>query len=322
MKVLVTGGAGFIGSHFIRLLLEQEFSAFVINLDKLTYAGNIQNVADLKRHPRYRFIRGDIVNHSIVQAGVKGCEAVVHFAAENHVDRSIQDAAPFLKTNVLGTQVLLETATRHKIKRFIQVSTDEVYGSTYGKSFSESDPLKPSSPYAASKAAGDLLALSYYTTFKLPVIITRSANNYGPCQYPEKFIPLFIARALEKKPLPLYGNGRNVRNWLFVRDNASAILNVFKKGRPGEIYNISGSTDQSNIVVARKLVSYVSKLSMIPKNSIQIQYVTDRLGHDKRYAISSQKIRKKLGWKPTTPFEKGLQETVLWYINAHRMGRL
>jgi dTDP-glucose 4,6-dehydratase len=314
MRILVTGGAGFIGSHFIRVALKKNPELHITNLDKLTYAGNLENLKDLARNPRYRFIRGDINDSSLVDRLMKTCQAVIHFAAETHVDRSIGDADPFLKTNVQGTHALLKSALHHKVRRFIQISTDEVYGSTLGRAFRETDLLKPSSPYAASKAAGDLLALSYLTTFGLPVIITRSSNNYGPCQFPEKFIPLFVTNALQKKPLPLYGDGKNVRNWLYVEDNAEAVQKVFEKGRTGEIYNIGGDTEKPNNEVARKIVGLVNELAGMPKQKIRIQPVTDRLGHDRRYSIDSTKAKKQLGWQPKMPFDKGLRFTVEWYF--------
>lgn len=318
MKILVTGGAGFIGSHFIRLALRQKPPFTITNLDKLTYAGNTRNLEDVARTPRYRFLREDINNADKVDRIMKGHDAVVHFAAETHVDRSIHDADLFLETNVRGTHNLLRSALRHRVKRFVHVSTDEVYGSTLGRAFRETDILKPSSPYSASKAAGDLLVLSYLTTFGLPVIVTRSSNNYGPCQFPEKFIPLFITRALHGKPLPLYGDGKNVRNWLYVEDNAEAILRVLKKGRIGEIYNISGDTEKPNITVARQIVRLVGEMAGIPVQKIQIQPVTDRLGHDRRYSIDSRKIEKAIGWRPRTTFEDGLRRTVAWYIRHAR----
>lgn len=315
MRILVTGGAGFIGSHFVRRLLKTNSQVEVTNFDKLTYAGNKENLADMAGHPRYRFVRGDINDATRVDQLMKNCQSVIHFAAETHVDRSIHNSDPFLKTNVNGTHALLKAALRHKIKRFVQISTDEVYGSTLGRAFRETDPLKPSSPYAASKAAGDLLTLSYFTTFGLPVIVTRSSNNYGPCQFPEKLIPLFVTCALKGRPLPLYGDGKNVRNWLHVEDHAEAVLKVLERGRPGEIYNISGNTEKSNSEVARQIVRLVSGLAEIPKGKIHIRHVTDRLGHDRRYSIDSSKIQRALGWRPKVPFGEGLRQTITWYIS-------
>lgn len=306
MKMLVTGGCGFIGSNFIRHVLKGHPDARVVNLDKLTYCGNLDNLMDIENNNRYTFIKGDICDKNIVDRVMKGCDIVVNFAAESHVDRSINDAAEFIKTNFHGVHSLLESAKKYGVKRFIQISTDEVYGSIKTGSFKESDMLHPNSPYSASKAAGDHLALSYWVTFKVPVIITRSSNNFGPYQFPEKVMPLFITNLLENKKVPLYGDGLNVRDWLYVLDNCRAIDTVLHKGRPGEIYNIGGGFEIENI----KLTKII--LDVLGKQETMIKYVPDRLGHDRRYSLDSSKARK-LGWKPTKGFDVALKETVDWY---------
>jgi dTDP-glucose 4,6-dehydratase len=309
MRILVTGGAGFIGSNFIRHLLTTEPACRVVNLDKLTYAGNLENLADVERDPRYRFIKGSICDASLVNELLQdGFDALMNFAAESHVDRSIQDSRAFAETNVLGTQVILEACRRHRVPRMIQVSTDEVYGSL-GPSgrFTEESPTCPNSPYAASKAAADLLALAYFRTYGLPVIITRSSNNYGPYQFPEKVIPLFITNALAGEPLPLYGDGFHVRDWLHVRDHCEALTLILKNGVAGEIYNIGGNCERANIDVARLIVSALGKSDAL------ITHVRDRLGHDRRYALDTSKVEQQLGWKPRMSFEAGLKDTVCWY---------
>ncbi len=307
MKVLVTGGLGFIGSNFIRHILNAEKDLHVVNLDLQTYAGNPENLRDIAGDKRYFWIRGDIADSSIVRQAMAGCEAVVHFAAESHVDRSILDPGPFLQTNVIGTQVLLDAARAEKVKRFIHVSTDEVYGSISGRRRStEKDPLFPNSPYAASKAASDHLARAAFITHKLPVIITRASNNFGPYQYPEKALPLMITNFLENKPYPLYGDGLNVRDWLYVKDHVAAIAYVLKHGEAGEIYNIGGDTSLKN----KELVSYVRKMMGISPSLVTP--VSDRPGHDRRYALNDSKLRK-LGFKFAHPFETALQETIEWY---------
>jgi dTDP-glucose 4,6-dehydratase len=311
MKILVTGGAGFIGSHFIRRMMQRPDVELVINLDKLTYAGHLDNLKEFSKSRTYRFVRGDIASPGLVDRLMSQVDHVVNFAAETHVDRSIQDAAPFLHTNVIGTQVLLESARRSGIKRFLHISTDEVYGSVARGYARENSLLDPSSPYSASKAAADHLVLSYYRTFRTPVLITRAANNYGPYQYPEKFLPLFITHALENQPLPLYGDGKNVRDWLHVDDHCAAIEKVLRKGRVGEIYNIGTGVGFQNIEVARLLLKRLNRPSTL------IRRVPDRLGHDRRYAMSITKISRELGWRPEIPFRKGFNDLIDWYI-AHR----
>jgi dTDP-glucose 4,6-dehydratase len=309
MRILVTGGAGFIGSNFIRHLLAAEPTCRIVNLDKLTYAGNLENLAEIERDPRYRFIKGSICDALLADELLKeGFDALINFAAESHVDRSIQDARAFTETNVLGTQVILEACRRHRVPRMIQVSTDEVYGSL-GPSgrFTEESPLRPNSPYAASKAAADLLALAYFRTYGLPVIVTRSSNNYGPHQFPEKVIPLFITNALVGEPLPLYGDGLHVRDWLHVQDHCEALALILKNGVSGEIYNIGGNCERANIDIARLILSALGKPDAL------IAHVKDRLGHDRRYAIDASKVHGVLGWEPHIAFETGLKETVCWY---------
>jgi dTDP-glucose 4,6-dehydratase len=312
MNLLVTGGAGFIGSNFIRHILVKYPEYRVANLDKLTYAGNLENLADIEGDPRYAFEKGDICDKARVQLCVVRYEidAMVNFAAESHVDRSIMGAAEFVNTNVAGTNVLLEAAKELKIRRFLQISTDEVYGSlgAQGK-FTEETPLHPNSPYSACKASADLLALAYQHTFGLPVVVTRCSNNYGPYQFPEKLIPLMIANALDHKPLPVYGDGKNVRDWLHVKDHCSAIDAVLHNGRIGEIYNIGGNNEKTNIEIVKLI------LKMLDRPESLITYVEDRLGHDRRYAIDSGKIQRELGWKPSYIFERGIAETIQWYVD-------
>ena len=306
MKILVTGGAGFIGSNFVRHVLTAHPEDGVVNFDKLTYAGNLENLRDVEKDPRYRFVRGDIGDRAQVLEAMEGVDAVVHFAAETHVDRSNAGAAEFLSTNVTGTFTLLEAARELKVARFVAIGTDEVYGSIAKGAARELDPLNPSNPYSASKAAADLLARAYWTTHRLPVIVTRSSNNFGPYQYPEKVIPLFITNAIEDKPLPLYGDGKNVRDWLYVLDNCAAIDLVLRKGKEGEIYNIGGSHEVENIVLTRQVLHLVGKPETL------ITPVADRPGHDRRYALDSGKAHG-LGWKPTHTFPKALEATVSWY---------
>ncbi|MBI4611423.1 MAG: dTDP-glucose 4,6-dehydratase [Candidatus Rokubacteria bacterium] len=306
MKVLVTGGAGFIGSNFVRHLLTKYPGYSVINLDKLTYAGNLENLRDVERDPRYRFVHGDICDAGLVRDVARGADAIVNFAAESHVDRSILAADDFIRTDVFGTFTLLEAVNALRIPRYLQVSTDEVYGSIERGAFKETAPLDPSSPYSASKAGGDLLALAYWKTHRLPIIITRSSNNFGPYQYPEKIIPLFITNALEGRPLPLYGDGRNVRDWLYVLDNCAAIDLVLHKGGEGEVYNVGAGTEVENIVLTRKI------LEILDKSESLIQPVPDRPGHDRRYALDLTKLRS-LGWVPAHAFEAALRATVEWY---------
>lgn len=307
MKILVTGGAGFIGSNFVRYFLQQHPSASIINVDKLTYAGNLDNLAELESNPRHRFFRGDITDPVLIDNLAQEVESIIHFAAETHVDRSIVNADAFVRTNVYGTYVLLEASRRYQHRRFVHISTDEVYGSRLEGFFKEEDPLSPTSPYSASKAGSDLLVSSYHKTYGLPAIITRCSNNFGPYQFPEKLIPLMITNALEDKPLPVYGDGLYVRDWLYVLDHCEAIDRIFHLGRPGEIYNIGGQGDKKNIEVVDLILEILKK----PKSLIQ--YVKDRPGHDRRYAIDPNKIESELGWKPAYSFEKSLEETVYWY---------
>jgi dTDP-glucose 4,6-dehydratase len=307
--ILVTGGCGFIGSNYVRYVLETDPAAHVLNFDKLTYAGNLGNLADLATHPRYRFVRGDITDRQAVAEVLReGVSAVVHFAAESHVDRSIHDSGPFVTTNVLGTQVLLDVAREVRVPIHVQVSTDEVYGSLGPTgSFTEETPLAPNSPYAASKAAADLLVRSYVHTFGLPAVITRCSNNYGPYQFPEKLIPLFITNLLRDEPVPVYGDGLNVRDWIHVRDHCAAIDLVRRRGRPGEVYNIGGRCEKTNLELTHTLLDVLGK----PRGLIR--YVADRPGHDRRYAIDCVKIERELGWRPAVSFEQGLRETIAWY---------
>ncbi len=307
MRILVTGGAGFIGSNFIRHILDKYSDYEIINLDKLTYAGNLDNLTDLEKNKRYEFVEGDITDLKIVAKCVKEVQVIVNFAAETHVDRSIVNAGDFVKTNVLGTYTLLEAAKKNNSGKYIQISTDEVYGSIEKGAFKESAELKPSSPYSATKASADLLAMSYYITYQLPVIITRSSNNFGPYQFPEKVIPLFITNVLEDQPVPLYGDGKNVRDWVYVLDNCEAIDQVMHKGKAGEIYNIGGSNELANIELTRKI------LDLLGKSDEFIKPVSDRLGHDRRYALDCFKIRSELGWKPQHDFNQALKDTINWY---------
>lgn len=309
MKVLITGGCGFIGSNFIRYFNTKHPYYKILNVDKLTYAGNLENLKGIERKRNYRFIRADISNTKVM----KNCfekfrpDAVINFAAETHVDRSIVGPSPFIKTNFLGVGVLLNLALRFQIKKFLQISTDEVYGSILRGSFTEHSPLNPSSPYAASKAAADALVMAYYRTHGLPVLITRSSNNYGPYQFPEKLIPLTIINALNNKKIPLYGDGKNVRDWLSVEDNCEAIDIVFQKGSIGETYNVGGENELTNIYIVRKI------LKILNKSESLITFVKDRPGHDRRYSLSLSKIRRQLDWHPTTSFRKGMDKTIDWY---------
>ena len=345
--LLVTGGAGFIGSNFIHYALKARPDWHITNLDKLTYAGNLENLKDIQDRPAYHFVRGDIADRKLVDALLSGeyfaanslrpntqglrPSIVVNFAAESHVDRSILDAAPFIDTNIKGTQVLLEAARTHWLgsstqhlkpdtqnlkpstqhlgpNLFIQVSTDEVYGSTDSGYFTEQSPLSPSSPYSASKTAADLLCLAYFKTHGLPVIVTRCTNNFGPYQFPEKLIPLAVTNALENKPIPIYGDGLNVRDWIFVDDHCRALDAVIKKGQPGQIYNIGGGNEKTNLELTHRL------LELLDKPRSLMQFVTDRPAHDRRYALDCAKITKQLGWKPTCSFEKALKATIDWYL--------
>jgi dTDP-glucose 4,6-dehydratase len=311
MTVLVTGGAGFIGSNFIHYMIGKYPEYRIVNVDKLTYAGNLENLEGVENNPNYVFVKADICDQVRIQHIMReySVEAIVNFAAESHVDRSIWGGAEFVQTNVMGTQVLLESAKEHSLAKFVQVSTDEVYGSlgTEGK-FTEQTPLHPNSPYAASKASADLLALAYQHTFGLPVVITRCSNNYGPYQFPEKLIPLMISNALSDKPLPVYGDGLNVRDWLHVHDHCLAIDLVLHKGKNGEVYNIGGNNERTNLEVVKLLLRHLGKPQSL------ISFVKDRPGHDRRYAIDSTKIQRELGWKPRYTFEHGLEETIRWYV--------
>jgi dTDP-glucose 4,6-dehydratase len=306
VRLLVTGGAGFIGSNFIRHILRTHPEDSVVNLDKLTYAGNLHNVADVADDPRYRFVHGDICDGPLVRDVLRGVDAVVNFAAESHVDRSLLEADAFLKTDVFGVFTLLEAARELGIARFVQISTDEVYGSLATGSARESDPLRPSNPYSAAKAGADLLALAYWRTHRLPIVITRSSNNFGPYQHPEKVIPLFITNALDDQPLPLYGDGRNVRDWLYVLDNCEAIDLVLRQGVAGEIYNVGGGHELENIAVTREILRLTGKPATLVKP------VTDRPGHDRRYSLDATRVRR-LGWTPRHRFLDGLTATVRWY---------
>jgi len=313
-QILVTGGCGFIGSNFIRYMINEYSDIKIINLDALTYAGNPENLKELENNPRFRFVKGDIRNKKIVDKLMKQCDAIIHFAAESHVDRSIKDAGEFIQTNVYGTYVLLQSALEaiksgNKIKRFVMISTDEVYGDIPpDHSSKETDPLMPRNPYAASKTGADRLAYSYHETHKLPVVITRSSNNFGPYQYPEKILPLFITNLLEGKKVPIYGDGRNIRDWLYVEDNCTAMDMVLRHGKNGEVYNVGGGNEKPNIEVTKEL------LRIMDRDEDFIEFVQDRKGHDRRYSLDSSKIKKELEWKPQYEFDTALKDTVNWYI--------
>ncbi|KQL21324.1 dTDP-glucose 4,6-dehydratase [Cytobacillus solani] len=312
MNILVTGGAGFIGSNFVRYMLDTYPDYQIINYDLLTYAGNLENLKEYENRKNYSFIKGDIRNKELLQYVVKKhrVNAIINFAAESHVDRSISDPGIFVKTNVLGTQVLLDVAKENNIVKYVQISTDEVYGSLGEDGFFiETTPLSPNSPYSASKASSDLFVQAYHETYGMNVNITRCSNNYGPFHFPEKLIPLMITNALEGKSLPVYGDGKNVRDWLHVSDHCSAIDLVLHNGAPGEVYNIGGHNEKQNIDVIKEI------LNILEKPHSLIQFIEDRAGHDRRYAIDATKIRDDLGWKPAYDFEKGLLETVNWYLN-------
>jgi len=311
-NLLVTGGAGFIGSNFVRYMLNKYQDYKIVNLDLLTYAGNIKSLDDVKDNPNYLFVKGDIADNKLVDKIVSEnkIDVIINFAAESHVDRSITNPDIFVKTNVLGTQNLLEIAKKYKIEKFFQISTDEVYGSL-GKTgfFTETTPLSPNSPYSASKAGADLLVMAYHHTFGLNVNITRCSNNYGPYQFPEKLIPLFITNALADKQVPLYGDGLNIRDWLFVEDHCSAIDTVLHKGKNGEIYNVGGNNEKTNRYITDTILRYLGKDSSL------IKYVADRLGHDRRYAIDATKIKEELCWQPKYKFEQAIEKTIEWYLN-------
>lgn len=305
-RILITGGAGFIGSNFIHFLLRKYPNIKITNLDKLTYAGNLDNLKDIESDSRYEFVKGDIKDRKIVKELMKETDIIVHFAAETHVDRSIIEAGEFILTDVYGTYILLDEAKNANIKLFIHISTDEVYGSIENDSFKEEDNLMPSSPYSASKASGDRLAYSYTKTYNLPVIILRPSNNYGPYQYPEKVIPLFITNALEDEELPMYGDGKNIRDWLYVEDCCEAINLIINKGTAGEVYNVGASQEVPNIEIAQRILGNLNKPATL------IKFVKDRLGHDRRYSLNWNKL-KKLGWQPKYDFKTGLEQTVKWY---------
>ncbi|WP_127531058.1 dTDP-glucose 4,6-dehydratase [Paenibacillus kobensis] len=311
MNLLVTGGAGFIGSNFVRYMLEKHSEYNVVNLDLLTYAGNLENLKDVENNPRYQFVKGDIADAAMVHRLLDEhkIDVLVNFAAESHVDRSITDPGVFVRTNVIGTQVLLDAARAKGIQKYVQISTDEVYGSL-GETgyFTEETPIAPNSPYSASKAGADLLVKAYHETYGMNVNITRCSNNYGPYHFPEKLIPLMITNALEGQTLPVYGDGLNVRDWLHVQDHAAAIDLVIHKGEPGEVYNIGGHNERTNIQIVELI------LEKLGKSKELIRFVTDRLGHDRRYAIDPTKLSEKLGWKPDYTFETGIMETIEWYL--------
>ena len=314
-RILVTGGAGFIGSNFINYILGKREDIFIVNLDKLTYAGNLQNLKDVENHPSYSFVKGDIVNDELVSYLFQKYEInhVINFAAESHVDRSILGSEIFFRTNVLGTNVLLENAKRFGVEKFVQISTDEVYGSlgTEGQ-FEETTPLQPNSPYAASKAAADMMALSFHHTYHVPVVITRCSNNYGPYQFPEKLIPLMIINSLNNKKLPVYGDGLNVRDWIYVVDHNKAVELVFDKGKVGEVYNVGANTEKPNIEIVKLLLKHTGKTLDL------IEYVKDRPGHDRRYAINSTKIKRELNWEAENTFENAIHDTINWYIKNEK----
>ncbi|HEU4340201.1 MAG TPA: dTDP-glucose 4,6-dehydratase [Candidatus Binatia bacterium] len=317
--LLVTGGCGFIGSHFVRLVIQKK-AWRVINLDKLTYAGNPENLDDIKNNSRYAFARGDITDPSFVGELFQKEKpwAVVNFAAESHVDRSIIDASPFLQTNVSGVQVLLDAARQHQVERFLQVSTDEIYGDADGKEpFQEEDPLKPSSPYAASKAAADLLCLAYRRTYELPLVITRSSNNYGPFQFPEKLVPLVIRNALNGDDLPVYGDGMQRRDWLYVEDNVRGIFKVMERGRIGSTYNLGTGEERTNLDVVQVLCDVIAQEANLDSAALRrrIRFIADRPGHDRRYALNFARARQELQWSPQLSFEAALRRTVCWYLD-------
>jgi dTDP-glucose 4,6-dehydratase len=308
MKLFVTGGAGFIGSHFICHALKSKANYSVVNYDKLTYAANLANLRSIAEDPRYRFLKGDICDAGAVEAAMRGCDAVVHFAAESHVDRSIYEPAPVVETNITGTFVLLQIARRAGINRFVHISTDEVYGDLPAGMFAnENSPVQPSSPYSASKAAADLLVLSFVRTYGLPALITRSSNNYGPCQFPEKFLPLMITNAMAGKPLPMYGDGMQQRDWLHVDDNCNGILAALERGRSGEVYNLGGIDVEENLAMAKRV------LKILGKPETLLTFVKDRPGHDRRYALECGKAERELGWKRMISLEEGLRQTIEWY---------
>ncbi len=308
MRWLVTGGLGFIGSHFIRLALRERPDIEIVNLDAMTYAGNTENLRDVADDPRYRFVKGNICNPAAVRAALgKGTDAIVNFAAETHVDRSIVDPAAFLRTDIFGTHVLLEALRECNVPRFVQVSTDEVYGSVADGESREGDALAPSSPYSASKAGADLQALAYHATYGAPVLITRGSNTYGPNQYPEKIVPLFVTNLIADQPVPVYGDGLQVRDWLYVEDHARAVLAVLERGRVGEVYNVGAGNARTNLELTELLVTECGRSTIT-----HVRHVTDRPGHDRRYALDATKLGA-LGWEPQTPFDEGIRRTIAWY---------
>jgi dTDP-glucose 4,6-dehydratase len=306
VKLLVTGGAGFIGSHFVRYMLAAHPTYQIINLDKLTYAGNLDNLRDVADHPHYRFVQGDICDPNVVGSVAGEVDVIINFAAETHVDRSIQEPGSFIQTDLYGTYVLMEAARRFGHTRYLQISTDEVYGSIETGAFTETSPLHPNSPYAASKAAGDLMVLAYIRTYKFPALITRASNNFGPNQYPEKVIPLFITNAIEDQPLPLYGDGGNIRDWLYVADHCAGVDRVLHHGETGEVYNIGGGNERTNLELTRLILKELDKPATL------IRHVADRPGHDRRYGLDCRKAEA-LGYKPGYPFDEALCATVRWY---------
>jgi len=313
-KIFITGGAGFIGSNFIHYILKKYKDYEIINFDKLTYAGNLENLVDIQHDKRYKFIKGDICDKRAVEAAIENADTVINFAAESHVDRSIEDPGSFIKTDVFGTFVLLEVSRDKGIDLYVQISTDEVYGSVEDGSFKETDLLKPNSPYSASKAGADMIVRSFNKTYGLSTIITRSSNNFGPNQYPEKVIPLFVTNLIDDIPVPLYGDGMNIRDWIYVEDNCAGIDFAMHKGKPGEIYNIGGGNERPNIWITRKI------LEIMGKPESMINYVKDRLGHDRRYSINCDKL-KSIGWDPEYDFESALERTVKWYQENEKWWR-
>ena len=314
-NILVTGGAGFIGSNFINYILNSRKDVYIVNLDKLTYAGNLKNLKGVENYSNYNFVKGDIVNDELVRYIFQKYHIthIINFAAESHVDRSILGSEIFFRTNVLGTNVLLESAKYFGVEKFVQISTDEVYGSLGPEGqFEETTPLQPNSPYAASKAAADMMALAFHHTYNVPVVITRCSNNYGQYQFPEKLIPLMIINALNDKKLPVYGDGLNVRDWIYVIDHNKAVELVLEKGKLGQVYNVGANTEKKNIDIVKLI------LKQIGKNEDLIEYVKDRLGHDRRYAINSKKIKDELGWLPAYSFEAAIQNTINWYIENEK----
>lgn len=309
MRILVTGGAGFMGSNFVRYMLQKYPDYEIVNLDKLTYAGNLENLADVAENPHYKFVKGDIADEKSVEEAMAGCDAVINYAAETHVDRSITGPKDFAVTDVIGTLTLLDAARKHNIKRYLQISTDEVFGSIESGKASEESPFQPNSPYAASKAGGDHMCRAYFITYDLPTIVTHSCNYYGPYHYPEKVIPLFITNLLEGKKVPLYGAGKNIREWIYTGDHCAAIDAILHKGKIGEVYNISTEEAVDNLALTKML------LKLLDKDEGDIEYVTDRPGHDLRYALDASKLRNELGWQPQYTLEKGLALTVEWYKN-------